>query len=546
MTISGGAATLNKKYDGYFRPSLYVENPATIDASAVTNSMTIYGDDRANVIHASKGGSSIFAGNGDDTIYCSDGTDRIYYWSNGGNKTIYDYKTGDEIRLRRVDEDDETTFKNFSVSGNDVIINFTNGSTITLKDAGDQKILLSEWNYNYDWTSYGANTSYNGTFGYVTISGGAATLNKKYDGYFRPSMYAENPATIDASAVTNAMRIYGDDRANLIRASKGGSSIFAGKGNDTIYFGEGNDTIFQWSNGGSETIYDYKTGDQIRMRRVDEDDTTTFKNFSVSGNDVIINFTNNSTMTLKDAGDQRISLSEWNYNNSNWTYSGGSLSYYSNSYYYGTFGYVTISGGTATLNKKYQGACATSYYANVSNLDASNVTVSTNLYGDSKANVIYAGKAGGSINAGSGNDTIYCGAGVDSILYYSGGGSDTICSIGAGDYVSLNGCSVDRISVSGTDVIIKIADSSNRITLKEATGKRIWISDQGWQTYTASNGNAVVPWFAEDDTNFTTGNDLDSLIDTPIANSAGALSVGGGDSSLLIDFAQELTYASDK
>ena len=470
-------------------------------------------------------------------IYCGAGNDTLFYWSNDGNEIVYNYKTGDQIRMRRVDEDDETTFKNFVVDGDDVIINFTSGNMITLKDAGDQKIYIGEVNYNEDWY-YAYRNSYNGTFGYVTISGGTATLNKKYDGYFRPSMYTENPATIDASAVTNSMIIYGDDRANLIRASKGGSSIFAGNGNDTIYFGDGSDTIFHWSNGGNETIYDYKTGDQIRMRRVDEDDTTTFKNFSVSGNDVTINFTNGSTITLKDACDQKIYIGEVDYNE-DWYYA------YRNSYN-GTFGYVTISGGTATLNKKYQGNCATYYYSNVSNIDASNVTVSTNLYGDDKANVIYAGKAGGSINGGGGNDTIYCGAGTDSILYYSGGGNDTVCSIGAGDYVNLNGCTAERVSVSGTDVIVKIADSSNKITLKDATGKNIYITGQGWQTYTATNGNAAVPWFAEDDVAFDTGDDFDSLIETPIVSSVGDLSMRGDDSLSPFTYDFALARTADK
>ncbi len=505
-----------------------------IDGSLVKNSISIYGDDENNIILAGKAGSSIWAGKGNDIIHGGAGNDTIYYWSNGGNDTIYDYKSGDQIRMRRVDEDDTTTFKNFSVSGNDVIINYTNGSTITLKDAGDQQINLRELDYNTSWYSY--DTSYYSTFGYVTISGGTATLNKKYDGYFRPSMYSENPATVDASAVTTLMTIYGDDRANLIKASKGGSSIWAGKGNDTIYGGAGNDTIFYWSNEGNKTIYDYKTGDGIRMRRVDEDDTTTFKNFTVTDNDVVINFTNGSKITLKDAGDQRIYLGEFNYD-----------AYYASTYYNSTFGYVTISGGTATLNKKYQGNCATSYYANVTNIDASNVTVSTNLYGDGKANVIHAGKAGGSISAGAGNDTVYFGDGRDTLIFYSGDGNDTIYNIGNNDAISLSGCSAESVSVKGSDVIIT-TDDKETITLKEATGKSIYISGKGTQTYSSVASSADIIddfWFTEDDTNFAVGGEIDSIIDN--SNSLANLNFNPVDSNNI--FAQDepqITFTNDK
>lgn len=45
-----------------------------------------------------------------------------------------------------------TTFKNVSVSGNDVIINFTNGSKMTLKDAKDQQIYISDPTKSYTIT----------------------------------------------------------------------------------------------------------------------------------------------------------------------------------------------------------------------------------------------------------------------------------------------------------------------------------------------------------------------------------------------------------
>ena len=260
--------------------------------------------------------------------------------------------------------------------------------------------------------------SYNNTFGNLTLSGGTASLDENYRGEFRTSQYAASISNVDASAVKNAnINIYANDNANEIHAAMDGGWVYAYGGNDTIYgaysgtatiragagddviyCGRGTDVIYYLSDEGNETVYNFKTGDIILQKQTDQYNDTSLKNISLSGNDVIINFTNGNKITLKDAKDQRIELQ---------------------GYTYGRY---------------------TSYSAD-----------------------LYA---------------------------YNGTAASIIESLGA------------------------------------------------------SNGNAAVPWFAEDDTNFTTGADLDELTDTPIANSAGALSVGGGDSLGAYDFA--LAHTNDK
>ena len=208
---------------------------------------------------------------------------------------------------------------------------------------------------------------------------------------------------------------------------------------------------------------------------------------------------------------------------------------------------MSISDSSVTLNGDYQGDSfrASHYAASLTNINAASISNAINLYGNDSANVIYAGKDGGSIYAGGGNDTIYCNNGKDSIMFYDGGGNDIIYNIGNNDAINLFNCTAESVSVSGNDIIIK-TDGNETLILKNGTGKNISITGKGTQTYTANNGNAAVPWFIEDDTNFTTGADLDELIDKPIANSAGALSVGGGDSlgAFACDFA--FAHTDDK
>ena len=595
----GETVTLESTFSGTFSLPAYnatvTVDAVNVDGSLVRNSLVIYGDDEANILRSAMGATTIYAGNGNDVICCGRAVDMIYYYSDGGgNDTVYDYKTGDVILQRRRDQFDDTTFQNVSLSGNDIIINYTSGEKITLKDAKDQRISLSGYRYEYDYPSYQFYSYYN-TFGRVSISGSSVTLNSDYLGDFQTWQYGIDFTNINGVAVTNTVTIRGNDSGNTIYGGKGGSTIYSGNGNDfisggngnsyinagngnnivyasdngysiiytgegkdTIYCGNGGGTIYAGDNddviycdrgddliyyysdgGGNDTIYDYKTGDIILQRRRDQFDDTTFKNVSLSGNDIIINYTSGEKITLKDAKDQRISLSGYRYE-----YDYPSYQFYS---YYNTFGRVSISDSSVTLNGDYQGDSfrASHYAASLTNINAASISNAINLYGNDSANVIYAGKDGGSIYAGGGNDTIYCNNGKDSIMFYDGGGNDIIYNIGNNDAINLFNCTAESVSVSGNDIIIK-TDGNETLILKNGTGKNISITGKGTQTYTANNGNAAVPWFIEDDTNFTTGADLDELIDKPIANSAGALSVGGGDSlgAFACDFA--FAHTDDK
>ena len=522
----GETYTLSASYEGKFDLMEYNDsvegNYQHVDASSVRNGVNIWGDDLANVIRAGKAGGSIFGGEGNDTIYFGNGNDTLRYNEYDGDETIFDYRSGDAIYLNT---QSKVQFDSFLLSGDDVIVNTTYGK-ITLKDAKGQSI------------QYFA--VYEGTFGNISTSGTSVTLGAGYTGTFCPEWYSFNMKDIDASAVTSSIQIEATEEDNLIYAGRAGgniytgdgddtiycgrtgSSIFAGEGNDIIYLGNGNDTIRYDEYDGDETVYNYRSGDVIYLNTQSK---VQFDSFSLSGDDVIV-------ITLKDAKGQSIRVADRNY----WE-----DQYFA--VYEGTFGNVATSGTSVTLNAGYTGTFDVSWYAeNFKDINATAVTNSIEIHGDDQANVIRAGRAGGNIYAGEGDDTIYCGNGNDTIRFYQYDGNETVYNIGNNDAVVLNNCTADNVSVSGSDIIITTS-SDETITLKEATDKYIFISGQDWQTYSASNGNAPVDDLFTDD-NFATGADLDELMDVSIANSAGALSVGGGDSLGAYDFT--LAHTDDK
>ena len=141
------------------------------------------------------------------------------------------------------------------------------------------------------------------------------------------------------------------------------------------------------------------------------------------------------------------------------------------------------------------------------------------------------------ISGGTGDDTVYMNSSTtvgNTFQYASGDGNDVVYNLTSYDTIQISGSYTTQ--TSGSDVIVSVGSGS--ITIKDYTGTVNIQSGSG-------NGNAAVPWFTEDDT-LTTGGDLDSLIETSIANSSGDISMRGGNSNALTDFPPEITYADDK
>ena len=181
---------------------------------------------------------------------------------------------------------------------------------------------------------------------------------------------------------------------------------------------------------------------------------------------------------MKDVQKQRIYIDDW------W-----------NDRYDGYLANITLSGKTAKLNSDYTGDFKSEWYdVTPTTIDASQVTGDVNIYGS------------------TGNDTIYFGKnynGNSKFYYNKGYGNDTIYNILDNDEIHLENCETQSVSVSGNDVIITIKNTNETITLKNGTGKNIYISGQDWKTYSSTSSRVAEDiWFLEDE--FDTC-DLDSI-----------------------------------
>ena len=254
--------------------------------------------------------------------------------------------------------------------------------------------------------------------------------------------------------------IYGGSGANTIYGYGGNDTLSGGAGNDTLYGGAatdkltggaGNDTFVYANGDGKDTITDYTAGQDTLQISGGSIGKTALAN---SNKDLVFTV-GSGTVTLTGAAAKAISLKD-------------------------SRGSYTASNTAITLGSDFTGTMdATKYLSTVKDIDGSAAAKAANITGNGQANVIKAGKGGGTINGGAGNDTLYGGAGTDKLtggagsdtFVYNGGGTDTVTDYTAGqDTLQISGGSIGKTALansnkdlvftagSGTDEDLRISD----------------------------------------------------------------------------------------
>ena len=244
----------------------------TVDASAIKKSFALTGNEGDNVLIGGKGVQTLRGGNGSDTLTGGAGNDVFIY--ERGDDFITDYATGDKISLA-------SAVKNFHTDGDDVILDFAEGS-LTIEDATGKKITLIE----------NGKSSVNvfSSKGILNSASTAITLAASTQTYTADSKVV----TIDGSAVDGQLQITGNTKANKIFAGNGGSTLNGGKGTDTLTGGLGLDVFVYEKGSGNKVIQSFGAGDMISINGAAVTDIST------SGGNTILKIGSNS-ITVKGA-----------------------------------------------------------------------------------------------------------------------------------------------------------------------------------------------------------------------------------------------------
>ncbi len=263
--------------------------------------VTILGGNESDTIINYMGrGVSINGGAGNDSIF-----NVANVWSseirNSPDKMTIDAGTGNDYIYN---DGKNILFKYASGDGFDSIVGFNETSTLSI--AGSK----------YSTNKSGNDVIVTVDKGKITLQGAANlnSVNIDFDKTLTVTDKNSSPVTvdattkiIDATARTKAIKITGNGLANVIIGGKGNDSLYgrAGNdsivgnvgndklygsngndtlvgdaGNDTLYGGDGADTFVYKPGEGTDTIFDYSSGDMLKILKSDGKDGGTFTSFS--------------------------------------------------------------------------------------------------------------------------------------------------------------------------------------------------------------------------------------------------------------------------
>ena len=385
---------------------------------------SIYNDQNSNSV-------TIDAGDSNDTIH--------NYYSNyvsinagAGNDSIRNYGVNDKISLG-------AALSNFEVDeDNNVVLTFEEGS-LTIENAANAPITFLEPNAKGKVTNSVKFFTANGILDKAkTADAKAVTLAANTsEKEFKAENYSKL-VTIDGRLVANELKITGNAKANSIYAGDAGTTITGGKGNDVFIYSAGEVTIDDYNEQGK---------DQISLGAALSD-------FEVDGNNVVLTFEEGS-LTIENAAGKAITFLEPNekgkVTKSVKVFTGDDDDIFNN---------TNIDKATAvTLNSD-----ATEFdaedYSKLVTIDGRLASNELEIFGNKKANKIYAGDAGAAITGGKGNDSLWGGESADTFIYEKGDGKDFIYGFDDNDMLEI--LELDG-KVSGT---VKTNKGVSELTIK--------------------------------------------------------------------------------
>ena len=520
---------------------------STIDAGEGDDSVYSYGNSQVS-IYGGAGNDKITVAGDSSTVRGGAGNDFITDTNGGtvGNVYIYDGSDGNDT-ISGANSYDTLKIEGgtYSLSGSTVSVYSGDNlaGTIRLVDSANVKIdgtikpvtdsLPSGWKYG--------NTAKTNLTASIAS---AASLDAS-------QTYGNGVTTINASKITGGANIVGNSLNNSIKGGSGADSITGGggvliqdyvAGTDKIKLASGaitgaslsgSNVILQTSDG-SITV---KNGKNKKITVIDGSDHETTNVYPLStlpagisvsgailtastvftGSEInLADYATNVTKVNASALSRGVSIVGSAAANSLKGSKGADhiSGNDGNDTIYGGAGNDTIWGNSGT-NKLY-GDAGDDYLVGGWGVDTvSGGAGNDTLYGQTGNDSLSGGAGNDVLIGGSGNDTLTGGAGNDIFWHYDNSGeNDLITDYAAGqDKIRLSGATIKSANVSGTSVVFTFDNST--LTVKNGKGKKITVIDSAGRETTqiySSNGNAAVPWFAEDDTNFiSSGARLDDI-----------------------------------
>jgi Ca2+-binding RTX toxin-like protein len=307
----------------------------------------------------------------------------------------------------------------------------------------------------------------------------------------------------------------------------GDDTITGGTGNDTLTGGKGAD-VFLFE-GGNDLITDYKAGEDSILLNYDA-----ITSSSVKGSNVILT-TEKGTLTIKGTKDKAITFIDEDGNATD-------------KIFFADTSYSPLETGLSydakrtilTASSKFEGYMINlnDHISTVAKINASAVNQEIVILGNDLNNSIVGGKNGDLISGDSGNDTLTGGAGNDT--FYCDSGDDVITDYKAGEDSIIVSEKISKVEYSGQNVILTYGE--NTITVKNAKGKEISVTDSSGETQIYSNTLDILS-----DNNFVTDEfGIDDVVDVTENNYSVGKIENSENNNVLADNSIVSAYSFDE
>ena len=512
------------------------------------NSKTVYGGKGNDEIRIGSGGATVYGEAGDDIIDGGNKTASTIVFAKGAGHDTYRNDGAADVLLF---DKFATTDLSFEKNGNDLVINYGKNESVTVKNYADDmtvyvqtkdngKVLLRDL-YNTYINGYIGTSKADNIIGtnnsdliygfagndYIFANKGADTIygfagNDEIIAFGENSVVYGGDGNDDITLMSQNQKVaYGEKGNDYLSLEYGLATISGGVGNDTIEGGFINNSDIIFSKGDGNDLYQYRGGlyicDKVSGKKLNgdydvneetlvfEDSAITDLSFSQKGNNLVITYGKNSTVTVENyykfLGATEPEQLEFVYRN-------GNIAHYITGSENWEIYIQTKDGDKFLLSEMLKSKYGTS---NSDKITTDKEIVHSFAGNDivtliGKGQVVYAGEGNDTVYGGKGNDYIEGNAGADTI--YGGDGNDEIHAAqmknpalgyaygnivddasvnkldgGAGDdtiYSSLGADTIyggkgnDSLEVFGTNSVTYAGDGDDEITLYYNSAKTVY------------------------------------------------------------------------
>ena len=284
MNLSGNSAFGNSSIGS---ATVLVQGMSSLVGGQGEN--TLIGSSEGDYIEAGAGASSLWGSSGNDTLsgFTGDknGATTFFFTSGDGKNVVQNFETLTLDNATTADKISALASVSANISGEDLVLKIADTSDkLTIQNAAGKDVQMNDqvWQVAENTLTFdGLASNYLATTqkqdAAVSVSADVSSANIWLEGVEGLSegaaIFSGNVKSVDASNVEGNAILAGNSLDNVIKAGRGGASLWGGisASNDSLIGGEGADVFFYATGQGDDTVSGATSDDVIKLYNLTAD-----------------------------------------------------------------------------------------------------------------------------------------------------------------------------------------------------------------------------------------------------------------------------------